>query len=684
MNIKKILLCPIGLMLAVTLTVQQLPLSHLKAEAASINALPAYKVMIYTDKFKTNHFSHILDLSNIKDFPKYVIEAAKDARARPCSRDDWTLLTKYDLFTPGEIHRRVQDDLWYRYEDNGVLNGGELPMIYDENFSNKNFNINIDGELVSLPYPDLLSGRADIYKYNSSSSTSLWEVKPPSYWTVNRVDGIIQLSQYVTFGVNDDGKHVFRYGETETPNLLNPKKNNTFSFNSYYLCSDIGGVNIWVEQVTYDVRYTITKDSLIIYNFTRKTSETPSVPDPALLPLYKKALDELKKRLKDKKTNTGNSPQPGYSYAYDPAEEPAYDPVDEPIDGETGKQRVYSDDKEQEQLQRLLHILKYPATIGIGALTWWALETFTSLKPSQLIAAIESGLISIEAAMDMALPAFAAYDYDDEVKEYVYGEDGEPEYDDDPDKLTGDIQGQSNDYSRAGKAAPPRDPLAIDFGTARIDLTTLDNGVYFDLDNNGFAEKTAWIGTEDGFLALDVNGNGRIDNGSELFGDQFIRFNNQRSEYGFQALNDFDINGDGRITNEDPVYGNLLVWIDGNHNGESEESELFTLQEKNITAISVEYSESNYRDTNTGTYIAETALVELDNEENNTSISEFWFNVDTTQTTQNGTITSGNVPAIMDAIQNDETGETAQIYLDFLLSDDIRLVLKLQIQCCKL
>ena len=44
--------------------------------------------------------------------------------------------------------------------------------------------------------------------------------------------------------------------------------------------------------------------------------------------------------------------------------------------------------------------------------------------------------------------------------------------------------------------------------------------MYFDLDKNGFAEKTAWIGTEDGFLALDRNGNGIIDNGGELFGDQ--------------------------------------------------------------------------------------------------------------------------------------------------------------------
>lgn len=86
----------------------------------------------------------------------------------------------------------------------------------------------------------------------------------------------------------------------------------------------------------------------------------------------------------------------------------------------------------------------------------------------------------------------------------------------------------------------------------------------FDLDNNGFEEKTAWIGTEDGFLALDVNGNQKIDNGSELFGDQFILSNGKRSEFGFEALSDFDENNDKLITEEDSVFKKLLIWIDKN------------------------------------------------------------------------------------------------------------------------
>lgn len=60
-------------------------------------------------------------------------------------------------------------------------------------------------------------------------------------------------------------------------------------------------------------------------------------------------------------------------------------------------------------------------------------------------------------------------------------------------------------------AQPPRDPLIIDLGKKGIELTDVDGGVYFNLDKNGFAEKTAWIGREDGFLFLDRNGNGMVD-----------------------------------------------------------------------------------------------------------------------------------------------------------------------------
>lgn len=105
----------------------------------------------------------------------------------------------------------------------------------------------------------------------------------------------------------------------------------------------------------------------------------------------------------------------------------------------------------------------------------------------------------------------------------------------------------NDEYTNAGNAQPPRDPLAIDLGALGIELTTLENGVNFDLDKNGFAEKTAWIGLEDGFLCLDRNGNSKIDDGGELFGDQVELSNGAISVSGFEALADFDEDGDGVI-----------------------------------------------------------------------------------------------------------------------------------------
>lgn len=87
-------------------------------------------------------------------------------------------------------------------------------------------------------------------------------------------------------------------------------------------------------------------------------------------------------------------------------------------------------------------------------------------------------------------------------------------------------------------------PLIIDLGKKGIELTNVENGVHFDIDKNGFAEKTAWTDGEDGFLVLDRNGNGFIDDGGELFSDQVVMKNGEISKDGFEALADLDDNKD--------------------------------------------------------------------------------------------------------------------------------------------
>ena len=76
-------------------------------------------------------------------------------------------------------------------------------------------------------------------------------------------------------------------------------------------------------------------------------------------------------------------------------------------------------------------------------------------------------------------------------------------------------------YDRAKDAVVPvyYDPLMLDLDGNGLDIATKEQGAYFDLDKNGFAERMNWSKT-DGFLCLDLNGNGKIDDGGELFGDQ--------------------------------------------------------------------------------------------------------------------------------------------------------------------
>ncbi len=125
-------------------------------------------------------------------------------------------------------------------------------------------------------------------------------------------------------------------------------------------------------------------------------------------------------------------------------------------------------------------------------------------------------------------------------------------------------------------------PLVIDLNGDGINTLGFTAGVYFDLDANGFAESCGWIDTNDGFLALDRNENGKIDDGRELFGDQTLLQNNSLAHGGFEALADLDSNQDGVINEADDEFENLKVWQDSNVNGLSSEDELHSLSEFGI------------------------------------------------------------------------------------------------------
>ena len=104
-----------------------------------------------------------------------------------------------------------------------------------------------------------------------------------------------------------------------------------------------------------------------------------------------------------------------------------------------------------------------------------------------------------------------------------------------------------------------RDPLLIDLNGDGITTTDVNNGIYFDHDVNGFAEKSAWVSNEDGILAFDVNNNGVIDNGSEIFGDAFLKPDGSSAQSGFDALSSLDSNNDNIIDANDSQFNNIKI-----------------------------------------------------------------------------------------------------------------------------
>ncbi|MCL4456170.1 MAG: peptidoglycan DD-metalloendopeptidase family protein, partial [Nitrospirae bacterium] len=151
------------------------------------------------------------------------------------------------------------------------------------------------------------------------------------------------------------------------------------------------------------------------------------------------------------------------------------------------------------------------------------------------------------------------------------------------------IDGIRQIFTTASTTAVPvrRDPAIVDLDGDGIETTNVKDGAFFDHDGNGFAEQTGWAGADDGMLVMDRDGNGTIDDGKELFGDQTILSNGQRAANGFQALSELDNNKDGKIDSNDTAYSQLKVWQDIDGDGYSTSDELHTLDEVGIKSINL-------------------------------------------------------------------------------------------------
>lgn len=138
-----------------------------------------------------------------------------------------------------------------------------------------------------------------------------------------------------------------------------------------------------------------------------------------------------------------------------------------------------------------------------------------------------------------------------------------------------------------------RDPLIVDLDGDGIETTSADNKIMFDHNGDGIKYATGWVAADDAFLVRDINQNGFIDNGTELFGDNTVKQNGQKAQDSFDALADLDSNQDGIINAEDTAFSSLKLWQDHNQDGLSQANELSNITATDIDAIDLNVSRTS-------------------------------------------------------------------------------------------
>ena len=182
--------------------------------------------------------------------------------------------------------------------------------------------------------------------------------------------------------------------------------------------------------------------------------------------------------------------------------------------------------------------------------------------------------------------------------------------------------------SKFGRAGTIPSPVILDLDGDGVETTAVKAGAYFDHASDGFAEQTGWVGKDDGLLVRDLNGNGTIDTGAELFGSETKLANGTKAANGFEALKELDQNNDGKIDASDTAFATLKIWKDANGDGYTSAGELLTLADAGVQSINVGYTNSALVDANNnqheqvGSYTTAAGQTR--------TAEDVWFQTDTT------------------------------------------------------
>lgn len=154
------------------------------------------------------------------------------------------------------------------------------------------------------------------------------------------------------------------------------------------------------------------------------------------------------------------------------------------------------------------------------------------------------------------------------------------------------------------QAAKMCDPLVINLDTPCASVS--DQSFYFDLDADGEMDKISNLSSGSGFLALDKNGDGKINDGKELFGTA--------TGDGFGDLAAYDKDQNGWIDENDEIFSKLRIWTKDEHGRDV----LYTLKQVGVGAICLKHAATDfalksYEDNSTNALVRQTGVFLYEN-----------------------------------------------------------------------
>lgn len=179
-------------------------------------------------------------------------------------------------------------------------------------------------------------------------------------------------------------------------------------------------------------------------------------------------------------------------------------------------------------------------------------------------------------------------------------------------------------------------PIVLDLNNDGINTVSINNGITFDLNGDSKIEKTGWIDTKDGFLVLDINKDGIINSGLELFGEGTTLENGTNAKNGYEALAQYDTNKDNTINSNDNIFQLLQIWIDKNADANSSSDELYTLTQLGIKSLSLDSKNSD--SLNNGNLLGLVSTWE-DINNNSHKMADVWFQTQEINSTKENLLT---------------------------------------------